>query len=107
MLKKKLEIRFRERDRQDSHLGGRDARGRALKALLSSEISSAEHAEVVLSGLDAGAAWAWSVEAVNDSVSKLEPLAGGVQRPDASGALRLAFPLRAPVVALLRVGRSI
>ena len=73
---------------------------------MSSEIDSTNVTEVVLSGLDAAVSWAWSAVAVNDSVSALEPLAGGVQRPDRAGTLRVRLPLRAPVVALLRVARS-
>lgn len=90
-------------------LVGRDESGRALKALLSTETLTSNTTgpiEVVLSGLDARAPWAWSVVAVNESVKSLEFLSGGVRRPDGKGVLRLAFPLKPPAVALLRVVKS-
>jgi hypothetical protein len=87
-------------------LAGRDEGGGVLKALLSSQASNGSGTlEVVLSGLGTASPWVWSVVALNNSVTSLEPLAGGVERPDRYGVLRLAFPLQAPAVALLRVTR--
>eukprot|EP01052_Picozoa_sp_SAG31_P013092 SAG31_NODE_780_length_12148_cov_7.369295_5_plen_380_part_00 len=83
-------------------LAGRGPRGQ-LRFLVSSQVSSADAANVTVTGLPMNTTWQWSVLRI-DAAHALQPgtVAGGVQTVG-NGSLEVVFSLVAPAVALLRV----